>query len=246
MIKTHQIKLRQSCRKYRAIKAADLVPALRMTRKRQMQRRNKINHATSAPHAPHTSHTHTTKQKSAIMKTNQINLRQSCREYRAFEAGDSVAVLRMTRARQMQRRNKINHATSAQHAPHTLHIHSTKPQAKFAVMKTHQRKRRQSCRKYRAIKAADLVPALSMTRKRQMQRRNNINHATFAPHAPRTSHTHTTKTNSAMMKTHQLKLRQSCREYRAIKAADFVAVGVLCMTRKHQMQRRNKKRKQDS
>ena len=37
-MKTHQIKLRQSCREYHAIKAGDLVVGLRMTRKRQMQR----------------------------------------------------------------------------------------------------------------------------------------------------------------------------------------------------------------
>ena len=41
-MKTNQIKLRQSCRKMRAIKAGDFVKALRMTRRRQMQRRNKI------------------------------------------------------------------------------------------------------------------------------------------------------------------------------------------------------------
>jgi hypothetical protein len=61
-MKTHQLKLRQSCREYHAVKAGDLVASLRMTRKRQMQRRNKINHATSAPHAPRTSRTYTTKQ----------------------------------------------------------------------------------------------------------------------------------------------------------------------------------------
>jgi hypothetical protein len=64
MIKTNQKKLRQSCREYSAIKAGNFVAVLRMTRKRQMQRRNKINHATSAQHAPHTSHTHTPKNKS--------------------------------------------------------------------------------------------------------------------------------------------------------------------------------------
>jgi hypothetical protein len=47
------------------------------------------------------------------MKTHQTKLRQSCREYRAIKAGDSVPFLRMTRNRQMQRRNKINHTTSA-------------------------------------------------------------------------------------------------------------------------------------
>jgi hypothetical protein len=89
----------------------------------------------------------------------------------------------------MQRRNKINHAKSAQHAPRTSYIHSTKP--KSAMMKTHQTKIRQSCRKNRAVKAGNLIDVLRMTRNRQMQRRNNINHATSAPHAPRTSHTHT-------------------------------------------------------
>jgi hypothetical protein len=114
--------------------------------------------------------------------------RQSCRELRAFKARDFDSVLRMTRKRQMQRRNKINHATSAQHAPRTSHTYTAK--TKFAMMKIHQQKLRQSCREYRAIKAGDLVPALRMTRKRQMQRRNKINHATSAQHAPRTSHTH--------------------------------------------------------
>jgi hypothetical protein len=92
-IKTHQTKPRQSCREYRAIKAGDLVVQLRMTRKRQMQRRNKINHATSAQHAPRTSHKHSTKPKSAMMKTHQTKIRQSCREYRAIKAGDLVALL---------------------------------------------------------------------------------------------------------------------------------------------------------
>ncbi len=118
-MKTHHIKTRQSCREYRAIKAGDLVVVLRMTRKRQMQRRNKINHATSSQHAPHTSHTQTPKTESEIMKAHQMKPRQSCREYRAIKAGDLVESLRITRKRQMQRRNKINHATSAQHAPHT-------------------------------------------------------------------------------------------------------------------------------
>ena len=45
-----------------AIKAGNFVALLRMTRKRQMQRFSKMNHATSAQHAPRTSRTHTTKQ----------------------------------------------------------------------------------------------------------------------------------------------------------------------------------------
>ncbi len=141
-----------------------------MTRTRQIQRRNKINHATSAQHAPRTSHKHTTKPMCAMMKTRQINLRQSCREYRAIKASHSVVFLRITRKRQMQRRNNINHATSAQHAPRTSHKHTTKP--KSAMMKTHQLNHRQSCREYHASEAGDLVPALRMTRKHQMQRRN--------------------------------------------------------------------------
>ena len=60
------------------------------------------------------------------MKTHQPKLRQSCREYHAIKAGNFVALLRMTRKRQMQRRNKINHATSAQHAPRTSRIHTAK------------------------------------------------------------------------------------------------------------------------
>ena len=101
--KTHQTKLLQSCREYRAIKAGDSVAFLRMTRTRQMQRRNKIYHATSAQHAPHASHTHTTKTKSAMLQTHQTKLRQSCRECRAIKAGDLVLALRLTRTRQMQR-----------------------------------------------------------------------------------------------------------------------------------------------
>jgi hypothetical protein len=112
MMTTNQKKLRQSCREYRAIKAGDLVSPLRMTRKRQMQRRNKINHATSAQHAPHTSYS--TKPKSGMMKTHQTNIRQSCREYHAIKAGDLVALLRRTRKRQMQSRNK-----SRKHFPYT-------------------------------------------------------------------------------------------------------------------------------
>jgi hypothetical protein len=41
-----------------------------------------------------------------MMKTHQINRRQSCREYRAFEARDVVALLLKTRTRQMQRCKK--------------------------------------------------------------------------------------------------------------------------------------------
>jgi len=145
-------------------------------------------------HAPRTSHKHSTKPKSAMMKTHQIKLSQSCRKYRAVKAGDLVALLCMKRTRQMHRRNKINHATSAQHKPLTSQTHTTK--TKSAMMKTYQIKHSQSCREYRAIKADDLVDLLRMTSKRQMHRRNNINHATSAQHAPRTSHTHTTKYQS--------------------------------------------------
>ncbi len=125
MLQTHQQKLRQSCRELRAIKAGDLVESLRMTRNRQMQRRNKINHATSAQHASHIKNTN----KICffeLTKTHQRNRRQSCRELRAFKARDFVVVLRMTRKRQMQRRNNINQETSAQNAPRTSHTHSTK------------------------------------------------------------------------------------------------------------------------
>ena len=113
-MKTNQLKIHQSFREYRAIKAGDSVLVLRITRKRQMQRRNKINHATSAQHAPRTSHTHTTKTKSAMTKTHQSKHRQSCREYRAIKAGDFVEGLRMTRKRHMQRRNK-----KRKHFPYT-------------------------------------------------------------------------------------------------------------------------------
>ena len=176
-----------------------------------------------------------------MMKTHQINRRQSCREYHVVKARDSVAFLRMTRKRQMQRRNNINHATSAQHAPLTSHTH-THQKPKSAMLQTHQTKPSQSCREYRAIKAGDFVFALRMTRPRQMQRRNKINHATSAQHAPRKSHTHTPKTKSAMMKTHQINLRQSCREYHAFEARDVVVV--LRMTRTHQMRRCKKIKKQ--
>ncbi len=61
-MKTHQSKRRQPCRENRAIKTGDWVVALRMKRTRQLQRRNKNNHATSTPHAPCTAQTHTAKQ----------------------------------------------------------------------------------------------------------------------------------------------------------------------------------------
>ena len=115
------------------------------------------------------------------------------------------------------------------------HIKYTHHKTKSAMMTTNQKKLRQSCREYRAIKAGDSVPCLRRTRKRQMQRRNKINHATSAQHAPRISNSHNTKTKSAMVATNQTKLSQSCREYHAIKAGDLVAI--LRMTRKHQMQR---------
>ena len=126
-MKTHQTKLSQSCREYRAIKAGDLVPALRMTRQRQMQRRNNINHATSAQHAPRISHTQSKETKSAVIKTHQTKLSQSCRKHHAIEAGNLVALLQITRKNQMQRRNNLNHATSAPHAPRTSHTHTKKP-----------------------------------------------------------------------------------------------------------------------
>ena len=188
--KTHQTKLLQSCREYQAIKAGDSVAFLRMTRTRQMQRRNNINHATSAQQAPLTPHTHTTKTESEMMKTHQPKLRQSCREYRAIKAEDWVVALRMTCTRQIQRRNKNNHATSTPHAPRTSHTHTTTQSLQAST--THQIKLRQSCRKYRAIKAGDVVVRLRMTRKRQILSRNKINQTTFAQHAPRTSYTHTT------------------------------------------------------
>ncbi len=127
-MKNHQRNRRQSCREYHAFKAGDFVEGLQKKRTRQMQHRNNINHATSAQHEPRTSHTHTIKTKSAIMKTHHIKPRQSCREYRAFKAGDWVAVLCITRKRQMQHRNKINHATSAPNAPRTSHTHTPQNQ----------------------------------------------------------------------------------------------------------------------
>jgi hypothetical protein len=60
----------------------------------------------------------------AIMKTHQLKLRQSCREYRAFKADDMVVVLCITRKRQMQRLKEINQATSARTCL-AHHVHTT-------------------------------------------------------------------------------------------------------------------------
>jgi hypothetical protein len=82
----------------------------------------------------------------------------------------------------------------------TMHVQNYTATCVIRNIKTHQLKLRQSFREYRAIKAGDLVAFLCMTRPRQMQRRNNINHATSAQHAPRTSHTYTKKQNQQCCK----------------------------------------------
>ena len=106
--KTHQIKRSQSCRENNAIKAADFVAALRMTCRRQIQRRNTSHRTTYTPQPPHTSHPHTTKQMPTITKTHQPKPSQSCRENNAIKAADLVAALRMTCRRQIQRRISHN------------------------------------------------------------------------------------------------------------------------------------------
>ena len=58
--KIHQRKRRQSCRENNAIKAADSVVFLRMTCRRQIQRRNTRHRTPYTPQPPHTSHPHTT------------------------------------------------------------------------------------------------------------------------------------------------------------------------------------------
>ena len=118
--------------------------------------------------------------------------------------------------------------------PHTSHPHSTKQMP--AISKTHQIKISQSCRENNAIKAADLVAFLRMTCRRQIQRRNTSHRTTYTPQPPHTSHPHTTKQMPAITTIHQIKLRQSCRENNAIKAADLVAG--LRMTCRRQIQRR--------
>ena len=146
-----------------------------------------------------------------------------------------VFVLRMTCRRQIQCRNTSHRTTYTPQPPHTSHTHTTKQM--FAISKTHQIKRSQSCRENNAIKAADLVVVLRMTCRRQIQRRNTRHRTTYTPQPPHTSHPHTTKQTPAIPKTHQTKLSQSCRENNAIKAADLVVV--LRMTCRRQIQRRN-------
>jgi hypothetical protein len=73
----------------------------------------------------------------------------------------------------------------------TLKIHFQKYAATYMLrnMKTHQKKMSQSCWDYSAIETGNLVASLRMIRKRQMQHRNEINNATSATQAPRTSRT---------------------------------------------------------
>ncbi len=120
--------------------------------------------------------------------------------------------------------------------PHTSHPHTTTQAS--TISKTHQNKRRQSCRENNAIKAADFVFALQMTCRRLIQRRNTRHRTTYIPQPPHTSHPHTTKQTPTIPKTHQPKRRQSCRENNAIKAADFVfALQMTCrrQTRRHNL-----------
>ena len=125
MTNTHQKKMRQSCRKNNAIKAADLVAVLRMTCRRQIQRRNTSHRTTYTPQPPHTSHPHTTKQTPAIPKTHQNKPSQSCRENNAIKAADLVVALRMTCRRQIQRRNTRHRTTYTPQPLHTSHPHTT-------------------------------------------------------------------------------------------------------------------------
>ncbi len=123
---THQIKRRQSCRKNNAFKAPDVVGALRMPCRRQIQRRNTINSTPKTPRPPHTSHPHTQIQMPAIPSTHQIKRRQSCRENNANEAADLVAGLRMTCRRQIKRRNMHIRTPKTPQPPHTSRPHTPK------------------------------------------------------------------------------------------------------------------------
>ncbi len=122
--KTHQPKVGQSCRENNAIKAADLVHALRMTCRRHIQRRNTRHRTTYTPQPPHTSHPHTTIQTHAIPKTHQMKPSQSCRENNAIKAADLVAELRMTCRRHIQRRNTRHRTTYTHRNRLTHHIHT--------------------------------------------------------------------------------------------------------------------------
>jgi hypothetical protein len=177
---THQIKRRQSCRENNAFKAADLVVVLPITWRRQIQRRNMHIRTPKTPQPPHTSRPHTQIQMPAIPSTHQLKRRQSCRENNAIKAADFVVGLHITCRRQIQRRNTRNCTPYTSQPPHTSHPHIAKQMP--AITSTHQIKRRQSCRKNNAFKAADLFVGLCMPCRRQIQRRNTINNTTSHPH----------------------------------------------------------------
>jgi hypothetical protein len=207
-----------------------------MTCRRQIQRRNTRNCTPYTPQPPNTSHPRIAKQMPAIPSTHQIKRRQSCRENNAFKAADLVGALRMTCRRQIQRRNNTHNCTPCTpQPPHTSHPHIAKQMP--AITRTHQLKRRQSCRENNAFKAADFVVVLRMTCRRQIKRRNTINSTPCTPQPPQTSHPRIAKQMPAIPSTHQIKRRQSCRENNAFKAADLVAG--LRMTCRRQIKRRN-------
>jgi len=162
---THHNKLRQSCRNNNAFKAANLVVGLRMTCRRQTQRRNTHNRTPYTPQPPLTSHPRIAKQMPAITITRQLKLRQTSRENNAFKAADLVVGLRMTCRRQIQCRNKHNFTPYTPHTPHTSHPHTAKQIP--AMPNTHHIKLRQSCRENNAFEAADVILSLRMTCRRQ-------------------------------------------------------------------------------
>jgi hypothetical protein len=78
------------------------------------------------------------------------------------------------------------------HTASTSNVTFKPIKSKYSIIKTHQKKLRQSCRKYRTIKAGDLVVPLRMACRRQMQRRNTQHKLMQHPHRKRLKrHVHT-------------------------------------------------------
>jgi hypothetical protein len=256
------MKLRQSCRKNRTIKAGDVVVPLRMACRRQMQRRNtqhrqmqhphrkrlkrhvhtpqikiynnqnspneaasilqEIPHhqgwwigcysahhtqtsdaaaqhaaqtnATSTPQAPETSRQHPSNQNiqySKLTKTSNVNPAGNTAASRLvmwFLCCATQADVRCSG--ETRNTNKCNiHTTS------TSNVTFKPIKSKYSTIKTHKNKLLQSCRKYRTIKAGDVVALLRITSRRQMQRRNTQHKQMQHPHRKRLKrHVHTLNT----------------------------------------------------
>ena len=105
-----------------------------------------------------------------------MKLRQSCRKQKSSKAGDLVALLCIACRRHMLpiKHELCTASTSLTHR--TSRQRRTKQNQKYPG--THQRKRRECCRKYSIIKAGDLIVVLRIAYRREILPNKHKLHAT--------------------------------------------------------------------